>query len=169
MWIPLIKSSLSLSLSLSYTPSPFGNPRSSFISLFPFWESEPCLGIAGRRHGVSEDRRITVVVVVVVMDMGRDESKQKENPCFHDFLGMSVHCAEKTPSPDLLSRGGHSGAADDAYAASVVVSAARHRGLMSPTCDLGSGSFWLLLCFCFFWEGTGMTCFCSSYQIFVLR
>lgn len=109
------------------------------------------------------------MVVVVVMDMGRDESKQKENPCFHDFLGMSVHCAEKTPPPDLLSSGGHSGAADDAYAASVVVSAARHRGLMSPTCDLGSGSFWLLLCFCFFWEGTGMTCFCSSYQIFVLR
>ncbi|CAD5182148.1 unnamed protein product [Musa acuminata subsp. malaccensis] len=72
------------------------------------------------------------------MDMGRDESKQKENPCFHDFLGMSVHCAEKTPPPDLLSSGGHSGAADDAYAASVVVSAARHRGLMSPTCDLGS-------------------------------
>ncbi|CAL9749349.1 unnamed protein product [Musa acuminata subsp. burmannicoides] len=72
------------------------------------------------------------------MDMGRDESKQKENPCFHDFLGMSVHCAEKTPPPDLLSSGGHSGAADDAYAASVVVSAARHRGLMLPTCDLGA-------------------------------
>ncbi|CAL9113051.1 unnamed protein product [Musa textilis] len=72
------------------------------------------------------------------MDMGQDERKQKENPCFHDFLGMTVHCAEKPPPLDLLSRAGHSGTADGAYAASVVVSAAGHRGLMSPTSDLGS-------------------------------